>query len=127
MPLVHIHCIGYSPDKPTKKIISDQLQQALVQTIQIPPESLFHLFHEHQEENIQLASEYRGIKHQTPTLLLEIILNEGRNIDQKSALYAIVAESLSEVSPIKSENIIIHLIETNKANWSFGNGLATYI
>lgn len=127
MPLVHIHCIGYSPDDTAKKNISQHLQQSLVQAIQIPPDSLFHLFHEHKAGNALIASEYRSIKHQTPLLLLEIILNEGRNIDQKSALYATIANSLPKICPIKSENIIIHLSEVSKADWSFGNGLATYL
>ena len=127
MPLVHIHCIGYSPDHLTKKIISQQLQQAFVQTIQIPPDSLFHLFHEHKAENAIFASEYRGIKHKTPSLILEIILNEGRDDSQKSLLYAEIAKNIPKVCPITAENIIIHLNETHKTNWSFGNGLATYL
>lgn len=53
-------------------------------------------------------------------------MNEGRTTEVKKALYKTVADKLNNQLDIRKEDVFINLVEVNKENWSFGNGIAQY-
>jgi phenylpyruvate tautomerase PptA (4-oxalocrotonate tautomerase family) len=44
----------------------------------------------------------------------------------KKALYQEIAGRLHTTLGIRTEDVLINLIEVKKENWSFGNGIAQY-
>jgi phenylpyruvate tautomerase PptA (4-oxalocrotonate tautomerase family) len=44
----------------------------------------------------------------------------------KRALYKRIAELLGDNPGIRRQDVLINLVEVQKENWSFGNGLASY-
>lgn len=59
-------------------------------------------------------------------LLIQITLSAGRTLEVRKALFARIAELLRESPGIRPEDVFVSLVETQKENWSFGNGLAQY-
>jgi phenylpyruvate tautomerase PptA (4-oxalocrotonate tautomerase family) len=58
--------------------------------------------------------------------VIQITLNEGRTLEAKKALYQEIAQRLHTTLGIRTEDVLINLIEVKKENWSFGNGIAQY-
>jgi len=59
-------------------------------------------------------------------VIIEIILNAGRTVEVKKNLYADIAARLLQGADVRSDDILISLVEVTKENWSFGGGRATY-
>lgn len=125
MPLVRISLIeGKSAEYRQK--LGDVVHQAMVETINCPPQDRFQLISEHAKNNFLCAPEYLGIPHSDNLIIIQITLNEGRTVELKKALYAAIAEGLNKAVSVGIEDVFLNLIEVKKENWSFGNGIAQY-
>ena len=58
---------------------------------------------------------------------MQIACNNSRSVAQKQALYRCMVEKLGRAPGVRKEDVFIHLVETSKENWSFGNGVGHYI
>jgi len=59
-------------------------------------------------------------------VLVQITLSTGRKLAQKRKLYKRMAELLAESPGVRSQDLMISLVEVAWENWSFGNGEAQY-
>jgi phenylpyruvate tautomerase PptA (4-oxalocrotonate tautomerase family) len=59
-------------------------------------------------------------------MVIQITANDTRTVEQKKALYKGIAERLSKSPGVRTQDILINLVEVKKENWSFGNGEAQY-
>ena len=125
MPLVRM---SYNASRWEKKraAISDAVHQAMVDTIKIPADDKFQVLTEHGAGQVVCDPHYMGIERSDGVVVIQITLNAGRTVDMKKALYARIAQLLSEQAGVRKEDIVISLVEVTKENWSFGNGLAPY-
>ena len=48
-------------------------------------------------------------------------------VDQKKALFAHIVELLGQQPGLRPQDVFINLLEVQKENWSFGNGIAQYV
>ena len=125
MPLVRISLIeGKSAE--FRRKVGDVVHQAMVGTINCPPQDRFQLITEHPKDNFLCAPEYLGIAHTDDLIVIQITLNEGRSVELKKALYLAIAAGLNKAVSIRAQDVIISLVEVKKENWSFGNGVAQY-
>jgi phenylpyruvate tautomerase PptA (4-oxalocrotonate tautomerase family) len=69
---------------------------------------------------------YLGIRRTEELVMIQITWNEGRTVEQKKALYKAIADGLAGRLGLRRENVFVSLVEVNKENWSFGNGIAQY-
>jgi 4-oxalocrotonate tautomerase len=53
-------------------------------------------------------------------------MSAGRTIEMKQHLYK-TADALHEKLNVRTEDILINLVEVARENWSFGNGEAQYV
>jgi phenylpyruvate tautomerase PptA (4-oxalocrotonate tautomerase family) len=60
-------------------------------------------------------------------LIVQILFSSGRTTEQKAAFFARAAELLVEKAGMRREDVTIALHENTRADWSFGNGIASYI
>jgi 4-oxalocrotonate tautomerase len=124
MPIVHIHLReGKSPERLRK--ISAAIHEALVSSVKIPADDLFHIIHQHSPATIIANPTYGGVSRSEELVILEITLNAGRTVDLKKALYAEVVARLEPLG-VRPDDVLISLTEVAKENWSFGGGRATY-
>jgi phenylpyruvate tautomerase PptA (4-oxalocrotonate tautomerase family) len=106
--------------------IGDVVHQAMVETINCPPQDRFQVIHEHPKGNILYTPVYLDIPHTDDLVVIQITLNEGRTVELKKALYRAIAEGLQKAIGLKPQDVFISLVEVKKENWSFGNGVAQY-
>ena len=125
MPLVRISLIeGKSAEH--RQTIGDAVHQAMVSTINCPPQDRFQLITEHSMANFLYAPEYLGVPHTDDLIVVQITLNEGRTVELKKALYRAIADGIHAAVGVATQDVFINLVEVKKENWSFGAGVAQY-
>jgi len=127
MPLVRInHPSGQ--DAAYRRAVSDGVHRAMVATFAVPEDDRFQIVSEHAPATeIVRPPSFRGVVFSDALVMIQITCAEGRTLDQKKALFAAIADNLSSAPGFRREDIVVNLIETRRENWSFGNGLATFV
>ena len=57
---------------------------------------------------------------------MQLTVSAGRCLEQKRALYRLIAENLTRDAGVRPQDAWVNLVEVTKENWSFGEGLASY-
>jgi 4-oxalocrotonate tautomerase len=125
MPLVRIS-LGEGKSAPYRAAIGEAIHQAMVETINAPPDDRFQVFTKHSPEALVCDPNYLGIKRSEEAIVIQITLNSGRTLDMKRALYRAIAEKLEKDPGLRREDVMINLVEVPRENWSFGNGVMSY-
>jgi 4-oxalocrotonate tautomerase len=125
MPLVRI---SLKQGKPPgyRQAIADGVYAALRETFNVPDEDRFVTISEHDEESFIFSRTYMGIERRDDLVIVQITVSNTRTIEQKKALFARIAEKLSQNPGLRREDVFVNLLEVVKENWSFGNGIAQY-
>ncbi|MFV8815115.1 tautomerase family protein, partial [Aerococcus urinaeequi] len=97
-----------------------------LETIGIPEEDKFVVVNDLKAEELIFSTNYLGVDRTEGIVIIQITMNEGRTTEVKKALYKTVADKLNSQLDIRKEDVFINLVEVNKENWSFGNGIAQY-
>jgi 4-oxalocrotonate tautomerase len=125
MPLVRVS-LRHGKSAGYKKAIGDGVYKAMLETFSVPKEDRFVVISEHAESELQFSRTYLDIARSDDLVIIQITANNTRTVDQKKALFARIAELLSQDPGLRKEDIFINLVEVAKENWSFGNGIAQY-
>ena len=125
MPLTRI---SLQAGKPTKyrRAIMDGVYRAMRETFNVPEDDRFMTISEHDGDNCDYGLQYLGINRSDDLVIIQITANNTRSVEQKKALYALIAANLQADPGVRPEDVLINLVEVPKENWSFGNGLAQY-
>ena len=126
MPLVRISLLKGKPAAYRRKV-GDAIHRALVETIDVPAKDRFQLITEHDAEDFVFDREYLGIARSRDLVIIQITLSAGRSLYLKRALYRTIAARLAAAVQLRPEDVWINLVEVAKENWSFGNGVASYV
>jgi 4-oxalocrotonate tautomerase len=125
MPLVRVSLRrGKSDDY--RKAIGDGVYQAMREVFNVPEEDRFVVVSEHSESELQFSKTYLDIARSDDLVIIQITANNTRTTEQKKALFARIAEVLSQHPGLRKEDVFINLVDVPKENWSFGNGIAQY-
>lgn len=109
-----------------RQAILDNLYEAMRETFNVPEEDKFMVIDEYDPDNFVFSKSYLDIARSDKFVLIQLTVNNTRTVEQKKALYARIVERLQVQPGIRPEDVFINLVEVNKENWSFGNGLAQY-
>jgi 4-oxalocrotonate tautomerase len=125
MPLVRVSLRqGKSGDY--KQAIGDSVYKAMREVFDVPEEDRFVVVSEHSENEFQFSKSYLGIARSDDLVIIQITANNTRTTEQKKALFARIAELLSQRPGLRKQDIFISLVDVPKENWSFGMGIAQY-
>jgi phenylpyruvate tautomerase PptA (4-oxalocrotonate tautomerase family) len=125
MPLVRVSLRrGKSDDY--RKAIGDSVYTAMREAFNVPEEDRFVVVSEHCESEFQFSKTYLDIARSDDLVIIQITANNTRTTEQKKALFARIAELLSQHPGLRKEDVFISLVDVPKENWSFGNGIAQY-
>lgn len=125
MPLVKIY-LPKGKASEYKKGVGDGLHKALVEVADVPEDDLFQLFFDMEPANF-IADPYYGNADRSPDqVVMEITFNVGRTVEVKKALYAQIVKNLAKNPGIRSDDVMINLVEVPRENWSFAHGIAMY-
>jgi 4-oxalocrotonate tautomerase family enzyme len=125
VPLVRVSLRkGKSDDY--KRAIGDGVYKAMREAFNIAEGDRFVVVSEHSESEFQFSKTFLDIARSHDLVIIQITANNGRTVEQKKALFARIAELLSEKPGLRKEDVFVNLVEVAKENWSFGNGVAQY-
>ncbi len=125
MPLVRIILAQGQPAE-HRRAIADGVHQALVETANVPADDRFQVIREVPASDLLWDPGYLGHKRTPAVVFIQIVLNLGRTIEIKKALYARIAEKLAASPGLRKDDVLINLIEVPRENWSFGGGVMSY-
>ncbi|MFV8806497.1 tautomerase family protein [Aerococcus urinaeequi] len=124
MPLVRIDLLeGKTAEFKTQ--LGELVYESMLETIGIPEEDKFVVVNELKAEELIFSTNYLSVDRTDGIVIIQITMNEGRTTEVKKALYKTVADKLNSQLDIRKEDVFINLVEVNKENWSFGNGIAS--
>jgi len=126
MPFARIDLIqGKSAEY--RRTIGNVVYDAIIDVLKAPMDDRFQVISEHPPENHIADETYLGIRRTKDCVFIQLTLNAGRTVEQKKGFYKAVADGLHERLGLRREDVVIHLVEVSKENWSFGNGEASYV
>lgn len=126
MPLVRISLRqGTTPEY--RKAIADGVHRAMLESLAVPVDDRFQVITEHDPGGLIYDPQYLGIERSDRVVFVQIALSAGRKPQQKRQLYKRMAEILAENPGLRSQDLVINLVEVAWENWSFGNGEAQYM
>lgn len=125
MPLVRID-LQKGKDGAYRAAIGDVVYDAMRATLDVPENDRFQIVAEHGATDFIIDRTYLGISRTDDCVVIQVTLNEGRDLAKKRAFYKAVADGLHERLKLRREDVFISLVEVKKENWSFGNGEAQY-
>jgi phenylpyruvate tautomerase PptA (4-oxalocrotonate tautomerase family) len=125
MPLVRL---SFSTGKTQawRQAVSDAVQQAMIETIDVPPADRFHVLSEHAPGFLIIDPTFPDVDRSDDPLIVQIALRDSRTDDQKRALYRRITELLSENPGVRPADVMISLVGNAPVDWSFGDGVAHY-
>ena len=125
MPLARIDLIkGKSAEY--RRTVGDIVYEAMVEALGAPKDDRFQIITEHSPDALIADENYLGIRRTKDCVFIQLTLNAGRTVEQKKAFYRAVADTLHARLGFRLEDVFISLVEVQKENWSFGNGIAQY-
>jgi 4-oxalocrotonate tautomerase len=125
MPLVRI-ALRQGKTAAYHRKLADGVHQAMVETMNVPPQDRFQIVTEHTADNLIYDPSYLGINRTDDVVFVQITLNAGRTVDMKKAFYRRMVELFVKEVQLRPEDVLISLVEVAKEDWSFGNGVAQY-
>ena len=125
MPLVKIFLRKGKPPEYVR-LMSEAIHEALVTAAGVPEDDRFHLIHELDPEHLVAHPSYGNVERSDDVVIVEITLNEGRDVETKKKLYRRICRNLQREIELRPDDLLVSLVEVSPENWSFGRGLATY-
>jgi len=125
MPLVRIS-LAEGRSATERRAIADSVHQALVETANVPADDRFQVVQQVAPNDLLFDASYLGIARTKDIVFVQIVLNVGRTVEVKKALYAAIAQRLSERPGLRKEDVLVNLVEVPRENWSFGGGVMSY-
>ncbi len=126
MPLVQIS-MRSGQSEAYRQALFDSLYRAMRESYDVPEDDQFMTIREHEAANFRYSPTYLGIARSDDALFIQLTVSNTRTLEQKKALFRQIAQRLGESPGVRPEDVFINLVEVDKANWSFGHGLAQYV
>lgn len=126
MPLVRITLLK-GKSREHVRAIADSVHQGLVDAYGIPPDDRFQLIHQHEPDDFIFDTDYLGIHRTTDVVFIHLVAGNWRDTATKQALYRAIADRLVASPGLRREDVQIVLSSNQRDEWSFGNGMASYV
>ncbi|MDQ6433447.1 tautomerase family protein [Mesorhizobium sp. LHD-90] len=126
MPLVHLSLLRGKPPAYIRAIL-DGVHSALVETYGVPVADRFQFVHQHEPDEFVYDADYLGVHRTDNVVFVHITAGKWRDTQAKQALYKTIARNLGADPGLRQEDVQVVLSPNDRDDWSFGNGLASYI
>lgn len=126
MPLIRISLLkGKTPAQ--LRTMANAVHQALVDTYGVPANDRFQIIEQREPGEIIYDKDYLGIERTDELVFIQIFAGRWRDTVKKQALYAAIASRLSSELSMRPQDVQVVILSNDKDDWSFGNGLASYV
>jgi len=121
MPFTRISLLeGKSPEY--LKAVSDSLQQAMVETFNVPAADRFQAFHQHRPGELVCDRNYFGGPRSDDFIVFSITTGKPRDTATKQAFYQRLVTLLGGSPGIRPQDVMIIVSTSTRDEWSFSNG-----
>ena len=125
MPLARIDLIrGKSAQY--RRTIADVVYDEMITCLGVP-EDRFQTITEHDADNFFFDADYLGIHRSENCIFIQLIFLDVATPEQKAAFYEAVVDKLHAQLQVRREDVFFNLLTVEPADWSMGNGIATYV
>ena len=125
MPFVRIDLSKKHPEGFAQEV-GEIIYEVMTGHIYVPKDDKFQVITRHESHELVMPKSYLGIEYSEDIIFIQVTLNEGRTTEMKKKFYKAICNSMVERLKVRSQDIVINLVEVNKENWSFGNGEMQY-
>ena len=126
MPLVNISLLK-GKSREHIRAIAAGVHEALKEAYQIPPQDHFQLIRQFDRDDFIYDPDYLGIQRTDAVVFIHIIAGNWRDTATKQGLYKGIADRLTQNPGLRREDIQIIITANERDEWSFGNGVASYV
>jgi 4-oxalocrotonate tautomerase len=109
-----------------RKTLGEIVYKAMIDLINVPRHDKFQVITEHDRDDLNFAESYLGNRYTDDIVFIQITLNAGRSVELKKAFYKRIVDDFQSQLGGRPDDVVIHLVEVAKENWSFGHGIAQY-
>jgi 4-oxalocrotonate tautomerase len=109
-----------------RKTLGEIVYKAMIDLINVPSNDKFQVITEHDRDGLNFAESYLGNHYTDDIVFIQITLNTGRSVELKKAFYKRIVDDFQSQLRGRPDDVVIHLVEVAKENWSFGHGIAQY-
>ena len=93
----------------------------------MPEEDRFQIVEQLEPDALIFSDKYLDV-HRTPDIvILHIVASQTRSTETKQSFYKAVADNLAADPGVRREDVQIILSPNLREDWSFGNGVASYV
>jgi phenylpyruvate tautomerase PptA (4-oxalocrotonate tautomerase family) len=124
MPLVKIHVTKGRYDQARITKVSGAVQDALVNTLRVPPEDFYQLIFELPKNRFLHTPSFVGMHYTDDLMVLDVTFIQGRPKETRLALLKDINTRVAAAAGVSPDDIMITLYELPGENVSFGQGEA---
>ncbi|MGX7678615.1 tautomerase family protein [Jatrophihabitans sp. DSM 45814] len=125
MPLVHIDLIEGRSDAQLA-ILADVVYGVERDVFAAPEDDRYIIITEHKPGRMSLGSTGLGYQRSPEAMVIQLT-EQGRDRDQKEALYQALADRLHDAIGLSPEDLIVSIVANTSEDWSFGLGHAQFL
>ena len=126
MPLVRIDVIEGRRTPEQLRAFADTVQEVMLDVFAAPPRDRYQVVTEHRPG--QLICEDTGLGFErTDDLVVIQVFQQGRDAEQKRALYAALASRLQAGHGLAQTDLVVSVVANDREDWSFGMGRAQFL
>lgn len=126
MPLVRID-ISKTASRERISDVGTAVYNAMVAVGNVPPSDKFQVITRHEPDEIVYPAEgYLGIDYTPDLIIIQVTWVAGRSIEVKKRFFKYIADEIHAKQGVRKQDIWISLVESNREDWSFGNGEMQY-
>jgi phenylpyruvate tautomerase PptA (4-oxalocrotonate tautomerase family) len=126
MPFVQISLLR-GKSREYVRAIADGVHQGLIDAYSIPPDDRFQIVHQCDPEDFLFDTGYLGIRRSVDVVFIHLVAGNWRDTVTKQKLYKAIADQLEVKPGLRREDVQIILSPNDRDDWSFGNGVASYV
>lgn len=106
--------------------LADTVQQVMVDVFAAPERDRYQVIHEHKAGRIIAQDTGLGFERTDGVVVIQVT-EQGRDDDQKKALYRALADRLEVEAGVRPQDLIVSVVANTAADWSFGLGRAQFL
>ncbi len=126
MPLVRIDVVEGRRTPEQLRAFADTVQEVMLDVFAAPPRDRYQVVTEHRPG--QLICEDTGLGFErTDDLVVIQVFQQGRDAEQKRALYAALASRLQAGHGLAPTDLVVSVVANDREDWSFGRGRAQFL
>lgn len=125
MPLVRITQHDVRTPEQFRQL-ADIVQEVMLELFAAPPGDRYQILETLPAGSIIAEDTGLGIERSEGVVIIQVT-QQGRDVRQKQAVYAALAERLGAAGLVRPEDLIISVVENRHEDWSFGHGRAQFL